>query len=193
MKTLKAWSPFSASAVLFTLCLIHQIHQNKGIILLVPDPVINATVTQNVLLSIEYTSNGTPWIQWQYMSSWKPQCIIEWKVNSYVNISTSYAGRVHKFENGSIQLQKVEVRDSGFYMITVSDDFGSTKQSTVILNVHEIRYEEFYFVAVFIAFLASGSAVFVWLMWVCNKCINIAQNWKQHRRAEEIELRIISA
>ncbi|XP_075707595.1 V-set and transmembrane domain-containing protein 5 [Rhinoderma darwinii] len=192
MKNLKGWSPVRASAAFFTLCLIHQIHQNKGLFLLVSEPIINATVTQNVLLSVEYTSNGTAWIQWQYLSSWKSQCIIEWKVNSYVNISASYSGRVQKFQNGSIQLQNVEVRDTGFYMITVSDDFGSTKQSTIILNVHEIRYEEFYFVAVFIAFLAAGSAVLVCLMWVCNKCINIAQKKKQHRRAEEIELRIIS-
>lgn len=126
MKNLKGWSPVRASAVFFILCLIHQIPPNKGIILLVPEPIINATVTQNVLLSIEYTSNGTPWIQWQYMSSWKSQCIIEWKVNSYVNISTSYAGRVHKFENGSIQLQNVEVRDTGFYMITKSAMKSST-------------------------------------------------------------------
>ncbi|XP_040282264.1 V-set and transmembrane domain-containing protein 5 [Bufo bufo] len=193
MKNLKGWSPVRASVVFVALCLIHQLQQTKGIRLLVSDPIINATVTQNVLLSVEYRSNGTPWIQWQYMSSWKSQCIIEWKVNSYVNISASYTGRVHRFENGSIQLQNVEVRDTGFYMITVSDDFGSTKQSTIILNVHEIRYEEFYFVAVFIAFLATGSAVLVCLMWICNKCINIAQRKKQHRRAEEIELRIISA
>ncbi|KAG9491293.1 hypothetical protein GDO78_000012 [Eleutherodactylus coqui] len=126
MKNLKGWSPVRASVAFFTLCLIHQVHQNKGIILLVQEPIINATVTQNVLLSVDYTSNGTPSIQWQYMSSWKSQCIIEWKVNSYVNISASYAGRVHKFENGSIQLQNVEVRDTGFYMITKSAMKSST-------------------------------------------------------------------
>ncbi|KAM9321292.1 V-set and transmembrane domain-containing protein 5, partial [Gastrophryne carolinensis] len=164
----------------------------KGIALLVPDPIINATVMQNVLLSVEYISNGTPWIQWKYTSSWKSQCIIDWRKNSYTNISSSYTGRIHSYDNGSIQLLNVEVRDSGIYMVTLSDDLGNTKQSTIILNVHEIRYEEFYFVAVFIAFLAAGAAVLVCLMWMCNKCINICQRKKQHRRAEEIELRIIS-
>ncbi|XP_063813059.1 V-set and transmembrane domain-containing protein 5 isoform X2 [Pseudophryne corroboree] len=187
-KILQSEATFSTSAI--TNPCAHPFY-DKGIMLLVPEPVINATVTQDVLLSVEYTSNGTPWVQWQYLSSWKSQCIIEWKVNSYINISTSYNQRIHKYDNGSIQLERVEVRDTGFYMITVSDDFGSTKQSTIILNVHEIRYEEFFFVAVFIAFLAAGSAALVCLMWACNKCINIAQRGKQHRR-EEIELRIIS-
>ncbi|CAI9585321.1 unnamed protein product [Staurois parvus] len=154
--------------------------------LLIPEPIINATVMQNVLLSVDHTCNGTPWIQWQFMSSWKSQCIIEWKMNSYVNISSGYSGRVHNYDNGSIQLLNVEVRDSGFYMITLSDEIGNVKQSTIILNVHEIRYEEFYFVAVFIAFLAAGSAVLVCLMWVCNKCINICQRRKQHRRGNTV-------
>ncbi|XP_072258695.1 V-set and transmembrane domain-containing protein 5 [Pyxicephalus adspersus] len=192
MKHLKDWGQARATVLLLTLCLVQQIPRSQGIMLLIPEPVINATVMQNVLLSIDYTCNGTPWIQWQFVSSWKSQCIIEWKTNSFINISSRYSGRVHNYDNGSIQLLNVEVRDSGFYMITLSDDIGNIKQSTIILNVHEIRYEEFYFVAVFIAFLAAGSAVLVCLMWVCNKCINICQRRKQHRRAEEIELRIIS-
>ncbi|XP_018412325.1 PREDICTED: V-set and transmembrane domain-containing protein 5 [Nanorana parkeri] len=192
MKNLGDWGQARATVLLLTLCLVQQIHHSEGITLLVPEPVINATVTQNVLLSIDFTCNGTALIQWQFMSSWRSQCIIEWKMNSYVNISRGYSGRVHNYDNGSIQLLNVEVRDSGFYMITLTDDIGNIKQSTIILNVHEIRYEEFYFVAVFIAFLAAGSAVLVCLMWVCNKCINICQRRKQQRRAEEIELRIIS-
>ncbi|KAM5181268.1 V-set and transmembrane domain-containing protein 5 [Mantella aurantiaca] len=192
MKNLRDWGQVRATVLLLSLCLLHQIPGGEGIMLLIPEPIINATVMQNVLLSVDYTCNGTPWIQWQFMSSWKSQCIIEWKMNSYVNISSGYSGRVLNYDNGSIQLLNVEVRDSGFYMITLSDDIGNSKQSTIILNVHEIRYEEFYFVAVFIAFLAAGSAVLVCLMWVCNKCINICQRRKQHRRAEEIELRIIS-
>ncbi|PIO32941.1 hypothetical protein AB205_0072910 [Aquarana catesbeiana] len=166
-------------------CKVH-LRGGKGIMLLIPDPIINATVTQNVLLSVDYTCNGTSWIQWQFMSSWKSQCIIEWKTNSYINISSSYNGRVHNYDNGSIQLLNVEVRDSGFYMITLSDEIGNIKQSTIILNVHEVRYEELYFVAVFIAFLAAGSAVLVCLMWVCNKCINICQKRKQHRRGNAV-------
>ncbi|XP_068122919.1 V-set and transmembrane domain-containing protein 5 [Hyperolius riggenbachi] len=193
MKNFRSWGQDRARVLLLlTLALTQLSHHSEGIMLLVPDPVINATVAQNVLLSVEYICNGTPSIQWQYMTTWKPQCIIEWKVNSYINISKSYNGRVHNYSNGSIQLLNVEIRDGGFYMITLTDDNGNNKQSTIILNVHEVRYEEFYFVVVFIVFLAAGSAVLACLMWMCNKCINMCQRKKQHRRAEEIELRIIS-
>ncbi|KAM4700778.1 V-set and transmembrane domain-containing protein 5 [Discoglossus pictus] len=192
MKTLRGWREANASVLFITLCIIQQFQQNKGIRLLVPEPIINATVSQNILLSVEYICNGTPSIQWEYMSKWRIQSITEWKMGSYFNISKSYKDRVHKYDNGSIQLLNVGVKDTGYYVIIVTEDFGNTKHGTIILNVHEILYEDFYFVAVFIAFLVAGSAILICLMWFCNKCLNIAQKRKQSQRAESFEMQILS-
>ncbi|XP_053564594.1 V-set and transmembrane domain-containing protein 5 [Bombina bombina] len=192
MKTFRNWRQSRASTLLFLLCFIRQFCQNKGITLLVPQTIINATVSQDILLSVQYISNGTPTIQWEYMSKWKIQRITEWKNGSYFNVSRDYKDRINRYDNGSILLMDVGVKDTGYYVVIITEDIGSIKHGTIILNVHEILYEDFYFVAVFIAFLAAGSAVLICLMWLCNKCGNVATKRKQSRRAEEVEMRIIS-
>uniref|UniRef100_A0A8C5QY52 V-set and transmembrane domain containing 5 n=1 Tax=Leptobrachium leishanense TaxID=445787 RepID=A0A8C5QY52_9ANUR len=190
MKNLTPWTGRRSPACVFAICFIQQFCQYEGILLYVPEPIINATVSQNVLLSVQYTCNGTTSIEWQHTSNWRSERIVDWKMGLYENISKNYVDRLKVYENGSIQLENVGVKDTGYYVITITEDFGNTKHGTIFLNVHEILYEDFYFVAVFIAFLASGSAVLVCLMWLCNKCITIVQKKKQ--RDEEIELRIIS-
>ncbi|MEE6472990.1 hypothetical protein FKM82_009807, partial [Ascaphus truei] len=163
----------------------------KGIMLFVPDPIINTTVAQNILLSVEYSCKGIPSIQWEYMSNWRIQSIVGWKAESDFNVTKSYSDRVHRYGNGSIQLLNVGVKDTGYYVVTVTEDIGSTKHGTIILNVHEILYEDVYFVAVFIAFLAAGSAVLICLMWLCNKCVHVAQKKKQSRRGNCIYCRFL--
>ncbi|XP_063286822.1 V-set and transmembrane domain-containing protein 5 [Pelobates fuscus] len=188
MKNLIPWK----RACFFTICLIQQFYHNEGIILFVPEPLVNATVSHNVLLSVQYICNGTPSIEWQHTSNWRSERIIDWRTGFYLNISKGYAGRVKVYDNGSILLEDVGVKDTGYYVVTVTEDYGNTKHGTIFLSVHEILYEDFYFVAVFIAFLAAGAAVLICLMWLCNKCITVVQKRKQSRREEEIELRIIS-
>ncbi|KAM4796637.1 V-set and transmembrane domain-containing protein 5 [Rhinophrynus dorsalis] len=192
MKKLRAWREVRASALFLTAFIIQQFQQYQGIMLHVQDPIINTTVTQNIVLSVKCICNGTPAIKWEHMSSGRIHNIIEWKSGSYLNVSRSYSDRVHKYDNGSIQLLNVGVKDTGYYVVTVTEDVGSTKHGTIILNVHEILYEDFYFVAVFIAFLSAGSAVLICFIWVCNKFANIYQRKRQSRREEEIELRMIS-
>ncbi|KAM8977667.1 V-set and transmembrane domain-containing protein 5 [Pelodytes ibericus] len=164
----------------------------QGVMLFIPEPLINATASQNVLLSVQYVCNGTPSIEWQHSSNWWSERIIAWKTGHYVNVSEAYVDRIKMYENGSIQLENLSVKDTGYYVITVTEDSGKTKHDRIFLTVQEILYEDFFFVAVFIAFLAAGSAVLICLMWLCNKCINVTQRRKQIRREEEIEMRIIS-
>ncbi|XP_018103269.1 V-set and transmembrane domain-containing protein 5 [Xenopus laevis] len=169
-----------------------QVPDNHGVMLHVQDPIINTTVSQDIVLAIECLCNGTTFIKWEHMSSRGIQHIIEWKSGSYRNISENYNDRVQNYENGSIKLLNVGVKDTGFYVVTVTEEFGLTKHGTIVLNVHEILYEDFYFVAVFIAFLAAGAAVLVLVLWICNKCANIYHKKKQLQRAEEMEMRIIA-
>ncbi|NWI61015.1 VSTM5 protein, partial [Calyptomena viridis] len=166
-----------------------------GVSLVVPQPNINATVAQNILLSVEYFCRGVATIEWKHVSSWGTTSIVEWKSGNYVNISTVYKDRVTTFENGSIQLLKVGMRDAGYYFVTVTEEYGTNAYGTIIVNVYEIIYEDLHFVAVLFAFLAAVSAILICFMWLCNKSLHLFQKKTTHKltasTTEEIELETI--
>ncbi|KAM4850054.1 V-set and transmembrane domain-containing protein 5 [Urocitellus parryii] len=183
----------SISLGLFALCLVaaHCL-QSQGVSLYIPQSIINATVEEDILLSVEYSCHGVPTIEWKYTSNWGVQKIVEWKPGTQANISQSHKDRVCTFDNGSIQLFSVGVRDSGYYIITVTERLGSSQFGTIVLHVSEILYEDLHFVAVFLALLAAVAAVLISLMWVCNKCSYKFQRKRRHKlkesTTEEIEL-----
>ncbi|KFP34662.1 V-set and transmembrane domain-containing protein 5, partial [Chlamydotis macqueenii] len=166
-----------------------------GVSLVVPQPNINATVAQNILLSVEYSCRGVATIEWKHVSSWGTTKIVEWKSGNYVNISTVYKDRVTTFENGSIQLLNVGMRDAGYYFITVTEEYGTNTYGTIIVNIYEIIYEDLHFVAVLFAFLAAVSAILICFMWLCNKSLHLFQKKTTHKlttsTTEEIELETI--
>ncbi|XP_055558252.1 V-set and transmembrane domain-containing protein 5 isoform X1 [Falco biarmicus] len=166
-----------------------------GVSLVVPQPNINATVAQNILLSVEYFCRGIATIEWKHVSSWGTTKIVEWKSGNYVNISTVYKDRVTTFENGSIQLLNVGMRDAGYYFITVTEEYGTNTYGTIIVNVYEIIYEDLHFVAVLFAFLAAVSAILICFMWLCNKSLHLFQKKTTNKltasTTEEIELETI--
>ncbi|XP_063185403.1 V-set and transmembrane domain-containing protein 5 [Chroicocephalus ridibundus] len=180
-----------------TLCLAAgwALQTPGGVSLVVPQPNINATVAQNILLSVEYSCRGAATIEWKHVSSWGTTKIAEWKSGNYVNISTVYKGRVTTFENGSIQLLNVGMRDAGYYFITVTEEYGTNTYGTIIVNVYEIIYEDLHFVAVVFAFLAAVSAILICFMWLCNKSLHLCQKKAPHKltasTTEEIELETI--
>ncbi|XP_046494596.1 V-set and transmembrane domain-containing protein 5 isoform X2 [Equus quagga] len=169
-----------------------NIMQGQGVSLYIPQSAINATVEEDILLSVEYSCHGVPTIEWRYTSNWGVQKIVEWKPGTQANISQSHKDRVCTFDNGSIQLFSVGVRDSGYYVITVTESLGSSQFGTIVLHVSEILYEDLHFVAVFLAFLTAVAAMLISLMWVCNKCAYKFQRKRRHKlkesTTEEIEL-----
>lgn len=165
-----------------------------GVSLTVPQPNINATVAQNILLSVEYSCRGIATIEWKHVSSWGTTKIVEWKSGNYVNISAVYKDRVTIFENGSIQLLNVGMRDAGYYFVTVTEEHGTNTYGAIIVNVYEIIYEDIHFVAVLFAFLAAVSAILICFMWLCNKSLHLFQKTTHKLSAsttEEIELETI--
>ncbi|XP_042718572.1 V-set and transmembrane domain-containing protein 5 [Lagopus leucura] len=179
-----------------TLCLAAgwALQTPGGVSLIVPQPNINATVAQNVLLSVEYSCRGIATVEWKHVSSWGTTKIVEWKSGHYINISSAYKDRVTTFENGSIQLLNVGMRDAGYYFITVTEEYGTNTYGTIILNVYEIIYEDLHFVVVLFVFLAAISAILICFMWLCNKSLYLFQK-KTHKltasTTEEIELETI--
>ncbi|XP_032075843.1 V-set and transmembrane domain-containing protein 5 [Thamnophis elegans] len=173
-----------------TLCLAAQwALQTQGgeISLFVSQPNLNTSVAENVLLSVAYTGETSPVIEWKHTSASGTTKIAEWKSGVYANISSVYKDRVNIYDNGSLQLLKVDFKDSGYYLVTVRDELGIILYGTILLNVYEIIYEDLHFVVVFFAFLAAASAVLICLMWLCNKYMHFLQMERQQLRVSETE------
>ncbi|XP_077783127.1 V-set and transmembrane domain-containing protein 5 isoform X2 [Podarcis muralis] len=144
--------------------------------LLVSQPNVNTTVAQNVLLSVAHTFGGSPVIKWTHTSPRGTSKIAEWKPRSYANISSSYVDRVKIYDNGSLQLLNVDIRDTGYYLVTVREEFGITIYGTILLNVYGV------------------SAILVCLMWLCNKLMQLFQKERHRIKAsatEETELQMM--
>lgn len=107
----------------------------QGVSLYIPRSAINATVQEDILLSVDYICHGVPTIEWKYTPNWGVQKIVEWKPGTPANVSQSHRDRVCTFDNGSIQLFSVGVRDSGYYVITVTEHPGSSQSGTILLHV----------------------------------------------------------
>lgn len=167
--------------------------QSQGVSLYIPQSAINATVQEDILLSVDYMCHGVPTIEWKYTPNWGVQKIVEWKPGTPANVSQSHQERVCTFDNGSLQLFSVGVRDSGYYIITVTERPGSSQSGTILLHVSEIRYEDLHFVAVFFALLAAVAVVLISLMWVCNQCAyKFHRKWRyklKESTTEEIEMK----
>ncbi|KAJ6664941.1 hypothetical protein lerEdw1_005913 [Lerista edwardsae] len=176
------------------LTLVSGFLATRGVSLIVSQPNINATVAQNVLLSIAHACKEAPVIQWQRTSTWGTAKIAEWQPGSYTNISSSHTDRVNVYDNGSLCLLSVEMRDSGYYLVTVTGESRIPIYGTILLNVSEILYEDLHFVAVFFAFLVAVAAVLVCLMWLCNKFAHLLQKERRPLKAsttEETELQMM--
>ena len=93
--------------------LVHVCPTGQGVSLYIPQSAINATVQQDILLSVDYICHGVPTIEWKYTPNWGVQRIVEWKPGTPANVSQSHRDRVCTFDNGSIQLFNVSVKDSG--------------------------------------------------------------------------------
>ncbi|XP_065586405.1 V-set and transmembrane domain-containing protein 5 isoform X2 [Cyrtonyx montezumae] len=160
-----------------TLCLAAgwALQTPGGVSLTVPQPNINATVAQNILLSVEYFCRGIATVEWKHVSSWGTTKIVEWKSGNYINVSTVYKDRVNTFENGSIQLLNVGMRDAGYYFVTVTEEYGTNSYGTIVLNVYV-------------------SAILICFMWLCNKSLHLFRK-RTHKltasTTEEIELETI--
>ncbi|XP_020856208.1 V-set and transmembrane domain-containing protein 5 [Phascolarctos cinereus] len=197
MRPLQSWKRNGGITLgLFAVCLAAaRCLQSQGVSLTIPQPNINATVAQDILLSVEYSCHGVPTIEWKYTSYWGMQKIVEWQPGTQANVSQSHKDRVCTYDNGSIQLFRVGVRDTGYYTVTVTEGLGSSQFGIIVLHVSEILYEDLHFVAVVLAFLGAVATVLISLMWVCNKCSYIFQRKRRHKlkesTTEEIELQNI--
>lgn len=101
-----------------------------------PQRSFTRSVQDNVFFSVDITCSGIPTIQWTFMSGAVSRTIGTWQPGVYTNITVDYSSRVQSYNNGSISLSDLRLQDSGFYVVTVTDASGSSKDTGFVLKVN---------------------------------------------------------
>jgi hypothetical protein len=108
------------------------------------------SVQEDVFFSVRVTCQGVPTLQWTFMSGAVSRSIGSWQPDSsdvggggggggggsFSNITADYVDRVETYANGSLGLARLRLADAGFYVLTVTEDSGSSKDSGFVLKVN---------------------------------------------------------
>lgn len=103
--------------------------------LYVAQVAINATVAEDVLLSVAFSCPGVPTIEWRHASHKGAQRIVAWQPGTQANVAPSHQHRICTFDNGSLQLLQVGPQDAGVYVVTVSEQLIGSSLGTIALHV----------------------------------------------------------
>ncbi|KAI4815357.1 hypothetical protein KUCAC02_005506 [Chaenocephalus aceratus] len=99
-----------------------------------PQRSLTRSVQEDVFFSLEVSCDGTPTIQWTFMSGAVSRTIGTWQPGGYTNITEDYSGRVQAFNNGSMGLSDLRLQDAGHYVVTVTETAGSSKDTGFVLK-----------------------------------------------------------
>ena len=70
------------------------------------------------------------------MSGLVSRSIGTWRPGVYTNITADYTDRVQTHINGSMGLSDLRLQDAGFYVLTVTDTAGNSKDAGFVLKVN---------------------------------------------------------
>lgn len=101
-----------------------------------PQRSLVRSVQEDVLFSVDVTCDGVPTIQWTFMSAAVSRTIGTWQLEAYTNITEDYSSRVQAYSNGSISLSDLRLQDAGYYVITVTEAGGSSRDAGFVLKVN---------------------------------------------------------
>uniref|UniRef100_A0A8C8MI22 Immunoglobulin V-set domain-containing protein n=1 Tax=Oncorhynchus tshawytscha TaxID=74940 RepID=A0A8C8MI22_ONCTS len=100
-----------------------------------PQHSLTRPVQQDVLFSVDISCVGIPTVQWTFMSGRVSRDIGAWQPGGFTNVSEDYMDRILTYTNGSMGLSDLRIQDTGFYVITVTELSGSSKDAGFVLNV----------------------------------------------------------
>lgn len=101
-----------------------------------PQRSLTRSVQENVFFSVDVRCIGIPTIQWTFMSGAVSRTIGTWQPGVYTNITVDYSSRVQTYNNGSMGLSDLRLQDAGYYVVTVTDTAGSSKDAGLVLKVN---------------------------------------------------------
>lgn len=94
------------------------------------------SVQGDVFFSLDFACNGIPTIQWTFMSGAVSRFIGTWQPGGYTNITMDYSSRVQPYSNGSMGLSDLRLQDAGYYVVTIMEEAGSSKDAGFVLKVN---------------------------------------------------------
>lgn len=90
---------------------------------------------EDVCFSVDVTCDGVPTFTWTFMSAAASRSIATWRPGAWANITEDYSSRVQTYSNGSMGLSGLRLQDAGFYVVTVTETGGSSRDAGFVLKV----------------------------------------------------------
>ncbi|XP_035010422.2 V-set and transmembrane domain-containing protein 5 [Hippoglossus stenolepis] len=150
-----------------------------------PQRSLTRSVQEDVFFSVDVSCNGVPTIQWNFMSGAVSRTIGTWQPGAYTNITVDYSSRVQSYDNGSMGLSDLRLQDGGYYVITVTETEGSSKDTAFVLKVNEALYEDLQYLSVSALALACVAALLMLLIWLLDKAYRRIVAWRRRRQMPE--------
>ncbi|MED6295325.1 hypothetical protein CHARACLAT_030603 [Characodon lateralis] len=94
------------------------------------------SVQEDVFFSVDVTCSRVPTIRWTFMSGVVSRSIGTWQPGVFTNITVDYSSRVNPCDNGSMGLSDLRLQDSGYYVVTVEDPAGNSRDVGFVLRVN---------------------------------------------------------
>ncbi|XP_070987664.1 V-set and transmembrane domain-containing protein 5 [Oncorhynchus clarkii lewisi] len=179
------WLWDTQEVALFFSITLYVCHLAGAILIRSPQQSLTRPVQQDVLFSVDISCVGIPTVQWTFMSGRVSRDIGAWQPGGFTNVSEDYMDRILTYTNGSMGLSDLRIQDTGFYVITVTELSGSSKDAGFVLNVEEVLYEDLQYLAVFAVVLASLAGFLMVSMWLMDKAYSQINAWRQRRQMPE--------
>nr|XP_057935687.1 V-set and transmembrane domain-containing protein 5 isoform X2 [Doryrhamphus excisus] len=130
---------------------------------------LTRSVQEDVFFSVNVTCSDIPTFHWTFMSSSVSRAIGTWKPGVFTNITEDYSSRVRTHHNGSMTLSDLRLQDTGYYVVTVTDVSGNSKDAGFVLKVNEVLYEDLQYLSVSAVALGCLTGLLMLSMWLMNK------------------------
>ncbi|XP_034722494.1 V-set and transmembrane domain-containing protein 5 [Etheostoma cragini] len=171
-------------AVFFSITL-YMCHLAGAISIQSPQKSLTGSVQEDVFFSVDVTCLGIPTIQWTFISGAVSHTIGTWQPGVYTNMSVDYNSRVQSFKNGSMGLSDLRLQDAGFYVVTVTDPAGSSKDAGFVLKVNEVLYEDLQYLSVSALALAFVAFLLMLATWLLDKAYRKIVAWRRRKEMPE--------
>uniref|UniRef100_A0A3P8TJX4 Immunoglobulin domain-containing protein n=1 Tax=Amphiprion percula TaxID=161767 RepID=A0A3P8TJX4_AMPPE len=164
---------------------LYMCHLAGAISIHSPQRSLTRSVQEDVFFSVDVASSGIPTIQWTFMSGAVSRTIGTWQPGVSTNITEDYSSRVQPYDNGSMGLSDLRLQDAGYYVVTVTEAAGSSKDAGFVLKVNEVLYEDLQYLSVSALALACLAGLLMLAMWLLDKAYRRIVAWRRRRKIPE--------
>ncbi|XP_026153414.1 V-set and transmembrane domain-containing protein 5 isoform X1 [Mastacembelus armatus] len=150
-----------------------------------PQRRLTRSVQEDVFFSVNVLCNGIPTIQWTFMSGEVSRSIGIWQPGVYTNLTVDYSSRVQTYNNGSMGLSDLQLQDAGYYVVTVTETTGSSKDTGFVLKVNELLYEDLQYLSVSALVLACLASLLILAVWLLDQAYRKIVAWGRRKQMPE--------